>query len=106
MNGNEEEIMMEKYSETDRTDTLRAVFAGLGIGLLVGLAIGVLVAPKTGRETRTQLKDIAGDLGKKAKDLASGFGDKFTSTKEAVKRGAKAVKEGYTEKMEELKEED
>jgi gas vesicle protein len=107
---NEEEYQM---NHDQQGDSLRAVFTGLGIGLLVGLAIGVLVAPKTGQDTRSQLKGLATDIGKKAKDLTSGMGDKFATTKdtfkkgtEAIKHGAQAAKEGYKEKMGELKEEE
>ena len=101
---NEEEMVMNDSSIDDRSgDTLRAVFTGVGLGILVGLAIGILVAPKPGRETRTQLKEIAGTFGQKAKDLASGLGDTVVSTKEAVKRGVQATKDGFGEKKEELK---
>jgi len=106
----EEEIEME---EDRQGDALRAVFTGLGIGLLVGLAIGVLVAPKTGQETRTHLKGFATDISKKAKDLTSGMGDKLSTTKDTLKKGAEAIKhsaqvakEGYREKMGEFKEEE
>lgn len=104
MNENEEEMVMRDCNDGDRGDTLRAVFTGVGIGILVGLAIGILVAPKSGHEMRTQLKEIASGLGQKAKDLTAGIGDKVSSTKEAVKRGVQAGKEGYVEKMGELKE--
>jgi gas vesicle protein len=95
MESNEEMIDMESYAESERAETARLIFTGLGIGLLAGLAIGILIAPKTGRDTRTHLKEIAGDFTKKAKDLASTFGDKVTTTKEAIKHGADAVKETY-----------
>lgn len=91
----DERAEMEKYIETDRAETARLIFTGLGIGLLAGLAIGIIIAPKTGRDTRSQLKEIAGDFTKKAKDLASTFGDKVHTTKDAIKRGADAVKETY-----------
>ena len=100
MDGNEEETTVERYSDSDRAETARLIFTGLGIGLLAGLAIGILIAPKTGHETRGQLKEIAGDFTKKAKDLATTFGDKVSTTKEALKRGTKAAKETYKEKQE------
>ena len=100
MNGDEEETTMEKYVDSDRTETARLIFTGLGIGLLAGLAIGILIAPKTGHETRGQLKDIAGDFTKKAKDLATTFGDKVSTTKDAIKRGTQAAKETYKEQQE------
>jgi len=39
---------------------------GLLSGLVVGAAVGMLVAPKTGAETRYMLKEKAGDMRAKA----------------------------------------
>ncbi len=48
---------------------------GFGMGLLVGAAIGaalgILLAPGSGKETRTQIKEKASDLVEKAKEKAS-----------------------------------
>ena len=50
-------------------------FAGLGIGILagaaIGLAIGLLYAPRSGQETRSQLKEKATDLIERAKENAT-----------------------------------
>jgi hypothetical protein len=46
---------------------------------------------------------MAGTFGQKAKDIASGLGDTVASTKEAVKRGVQATRDGFSEKKEELK---
>jgi len=97
MNEEEEMTAMDRY-EQDRAETARMIFTGLGIGLLAGIAIGILIAPKTGRETRGQIKEMASEWGKKAKDIASTIGDKVGTTKEALKRGADAVKETYKDK--------
>jgi gas vesicle protein len=94
----EEDYTEMGNQESDRMETARLIFTGLGLGLLAGLAIGILLAPKTGKETRGQLKELATDFTKKAKDLAGTFGDKVTTTKEALKRGGEAVKETYKEK--------
>lgn len=52
------------------TDAIKWVSVGFGIGLLVGGIVGLLMAPKSGAETREQLKNYAGDLSDKTRDLA------------------------------------
>lgn len=42
-----------------RLDTASKVGLGLALGSLVGSALGVLFAPKSGKETREDIKDIA-----------------------------------------------
>jgi gas vesicle protein len=74
-------------SERSATDAL----VGFGIGLLVGAVAGVLLAPKTGEETRNQLGELTKDLQEKAKggaDRASEF------AKDQAKRLGHAFQEG------------
>jgi hypothetical protein len=49
-------------SEGDRTETLLSLLAGVGIGALVGATAALLLAPQSGQETRTQIRDTADDL--------------------------------------------
>jgi len=50
----------------------RDTFAfGFLIGAVVGVAIGFLYAPKPGKETRALLKEKAGEVMEKAKELAA-----------------------------------
>lgn len=66
-------------------------FAGLGIGLLagaaIGLAIGLLYAPRSGEETRAQLKEKAADLIERAKENASDLTHKVQQKVAAAKQG-------------------
>lgn len=61
-------------------DAIRWLATGFGLGMLIGGALGVLLAPKAGRETREQLKEIATDLGERARVVAGEFGEKASST--------------------------
>lgn len=83
-------------SEHTATDAL----VGFGVGLLVGALAGVLLAPKTGEETRTQLGDLAKDLRERAKggadratevakDQAQRLGQAFQEGREAYARASK-----------------
>ena len=62
--------------EESGSDAIKWVSIGFGIGLLVGGIVGLLMAPKSGEETRDQLKGYATDLSAKTKDLASNLGEK------------------------------
>lgn len=47
-------------------DTFAGLGIGLGVGLLIGVVVGLLYAPKSGRETRKDIRDkankFAGDI--------------------------------------------
>lgn len=70
-----------------------AVSKRFAMGALVGLAAGViagmLTAPKSGRETREDIKQRANDLKQKANDTAEQVGGK---TEEYIERGQAAAK--------------
>jgi gas vesicle protein len=55
-------------SEGDRGDTLLGLLAGVGVGALVGAAAALLLAPQSGQETRTQIRETADDLLVRMKD--------------------------------------
>jgi len=68
---------------------------GALLGALVGAVAGVLFAPKSGKETRDDIKK----KGLEAKDVAS---DKFEGISEAVVDTAASVKEVAVEKLEDV----
>jgi len=70
----------DEYRGADTGDIIRFLTAGFGMGLLVGAALGVLLAPKSGQETREQLKEFASEMGVRARDAAATIGDKATTT--------------------------
>jgi len=67
---NDQDYTEYLYDESGN-DAIKWVSVGFGIGLVVGGIVGLLMAPKSGTETREQLKNYAGDLSDKTKDLAS-----------------------------------
>jgi gas vesicle protein len=105
-------------------DAVRWLAAGFGLGLLIGGALGILLAPKSGRETREQLREIATDFGERARTVAGDLGERASATygtvserakaaatgigeragtiRETGARIGKAVREGYKKKVEEL----
>ncbi len=66
------------HNDEDRS-VLVSVLAGIGIGVLVGAAAGLLLAPKSGEETRDDLSKALGDLSEKVTDLGRNVGTKVSS---------------------------
>ena len=58
---------------------LVSVLAGIGIGVLVGAVAGLLLAPKSGQETRDELSKSLNDLSEKVTDLGRTVGTKVSS---------------------------
>ncbi len=56
------------HNEEDR-GILVSVLAGIGIGVLVGAVAGLLLAPKSGEETRDDLGKSINDLGDKVTEM-------------------------------------
>ncbi len=71
-------------NEEDRS-VLVSVLAGIGIGVLVGAVAGLLLAPKSGQETRDELGKTLGDLSDKVSELGRTVGSKVTSAVERTR---------------------
>lgn len=65
-------------NEEDR-GVLVSVLAGIGIGALVGAVAGLLLAPKSGQETRDELGKSLNDLTDKVTELGKTVGQKVTT---------------------------
>jgi gas vesicle protein len=60
------------------------------VGSLVGAGVALLVAPKSGKETRQQLKELAGDVKGKAEAYIEEMKDEVSSV---VKKGKDLLEE-------------
>lgn len=79
-------------------DGTKKLALGALFGIITGFVAGLLTAPKSGKETRQDIKDTAGkvtrEAEKKLKQLHTELSDVIDSAKATVKReGAKAKKE-------------
>ena len=72
-------------NEDDNRSVLVSVLAGIGIGVLVGAVAGLLLAPKSGQETREDLGRSLGDLSDKVTELGRTVGQKVTSAVERTR---------------------
>ena len=64
----------------------KSFFSGLFTGLVAGAVAGILLAPKSGKETREDIKEFAVDLGEK-------ISDKYTEVKAEVEKRLADLKE-------------
>ncbi len=71
-------------NEEDRS-VLVSVLAGIGIGVLVGAVTGLLLAPKSGKETRDDLGKSMQDLSDKIGELGKTVGHKVSSAVERTR---------------------
>ncbi|MDU4959488.1 MAG: YtxH domain-containing protein [Sporomusaceae bacterium] len=62
--------IIEKTKRAKEKKARKKVLAGVAVGAVVGAAAGVLLAPKSGKETREELVSAAKQLPDKAKEIA------------------------------------
>jgi gas vesicle protein len=67
--------------------------SGLTVGALAGVAAGVLLAPKSGKETREDIKKLAVDLSDKATDMYLEAKDRLDRKLDAIKALGKKIDE-------------
>ena len=78
---------------------------GATLGLAVGAVAGVLLTPKSGKETREDIANVAKELPVKAKEVLEIAKEKVEETKEKLKEAkAKFAKEIEEMEVQEIKE--
>ncbi len=82
--------------------------AGFLLGIAVGVAVGFLFAPRTGEETRQQLKNTGRRLrvaaAERAEDLQDVFGSGYERTRERVEDGLDHAREVIDEKRDQARD--
>lgn len=73
MEFNKRDILNALGLETE-TNFWTVALAGFGVGCLVGAAVAIMVAPKSGRELRSDIMDKGRDLIGRGKDEMSNLG--------------------------------
>ena len=72
-------------NDDDNRSVLVRVLAGIGIGVLVGAVAGLLLAPKSGQETREDLGKSLNDLSDKVTELGRNVGHKVSTAVERTR---------------------
>jgi gas vesicle protein len=70
---------MNMANNGEERNVLLSVLAGIGIGVLVGAVAGLLLAPKSGQETRDDLSKSLNDLSDKVTELGRTVGQKVST---------------------------
>ena len=86
--------------QDNERNVMLSVLAGVGIGVLVGAIAGLLLAPKSGTETRESLTTTLGDLGNKITDLTHQVSSKVKLAVDATKHAAAEKLEESADKVE------
>lgn len=73
-------------------DTAKKVGVGLGVGAAIGTAAGVLLAPKSGEETRKDIADAAKNAAESIKEGAGEVGEKISKIVEEGKEKIVSIK--------------
>ncbi len=83
-----------RYEESDYESSSGSWLLTFILGGLIGAAVALLVAPKSGRQTREQLKDMAQD----AREKAGGYYDQArTKMSDAMQKGADVFQQKKSE---------
>jgi gas vesicle protein len=83
-----------KYEESDYETGPGSWFLSFVLGGLVGAAVALLMAPKSGRQTREQIKDMAQD----ARERAGGYYDQAKGKlSTAMQKGADVFQQKKSE---------
>jgi len=88
--------MKEELSEKQE----RSVLVPFLVGGLVGAGIALLLAPKSGRELRKDIKDVASDTRDKIAMTVEKGKELYIEGTEAVKNAIEAGKTAYVSEME------
>ncbi|MEO7993701.1 MAG: YtxH domain-containing protein [bacterium] len=103
-----DDAAVEYIYDEGGSEALKWVSIGFGIGLVVGGIVGLLMAPKSGEDTRDQLRDYASDLSVKGRDLAQNLSEKgrdvATKVSDKSKEYAEEIRDKSREYATEIRE--
>ena len=83
-----------KYEENEFSTSSGSWLLSFILGGLIGAAVALLVAPKSGRQTREQIKDIAEDAKEKAADYYDKAREQIST---AMQKGAEILEQKKAE---------
>ena len=79
-----------KYEESDYDADAGSWLLSFILGGLIGAGIALLVAPKSGRQTRARIKDMAEDAKERAEDYSEQAKDRIST---AMHKGADVLQQ-------------
>ena len=81
----------------------RSVLIPFLVGGLVGAGVALLLAPKSGKELRKDITDIAANARDKVVTAVERGKERYVESTEAVKNAVEAAKIAYNEEMKRLR---
>ncbi len=78
----------------------KSILVPLLVGGIVGATLGILLAPKPGRETRKQIKDLAADTKEKLSSAIERSREFYDDAKVVVSNAVDAGKQAYAQERE------
>lgn len=82
----------------------RSILTPFLIGGLVGACAALLLAPKSGKELREDIKDLSDTAGEKIVSAIDKGRDLFEGNRSSMKRAVEAAKAAYFEEREKLRQ--
>jgi gas vesicle protein len=95
---------MERRTTVDDIRAFGGFLIGFVLGGLIGLAMGILMAPQSGEETRTQLREKGIELKVRAEDLTEEGRARLQEAYEEGMEAAAKKREDLTKRLEAEKE--
>ena len=87
---------------SEKDDFAKGILTGALIGGLVGVAVGLLIAPKSGAETREELSGKARDFAEKVQDEYDAVYDKAKRTQDNLIHRLQEIEETARKKADAL----
>jgi len=88
---------IEKKKRKERDETVKTVVIAAGVGIAAGLTAGVLLAPKSGKETRAAIAKKAEKAAEMAKDAAISVKEDLLNKEEQLENNIKELTEKATD---------
>ena len=87
---------------SEKEDFAKGILTGALIGGLIGIVAGILIAPKSGSETRQEIAGKARDFSDKVQDEYDAFYDKARRTQDNLIHRLQEIEETARKKADEL----
>ena len=88
---------LEKKKRKEREETVKTAVIAAGVGIAAGLTAGVLLAPKSGKETRADIAQKAEKAAEMAKNAAIAVKEDLLNKEEQLENNIKELRKKATD---------
>ena len=97
-------LVYKEKRKKDRAKVVQNIAVGMGVVAVAGVATGILIAPKSGKELREDMKKKAINTVETLKEKVEDVKDKMEDAKEKTEEVNKEIKDGYDEIKKDINE--